>query len=119
MARDFPGTLRVARRPLPCFYLLVFQSPPPLQGKPPVAAKAWPSFAPGRAPPAFHRGLPNTAKPPTSAPPPARISRSTVCGSHPLGTALRQRAAPPVWSCPFPAAPATLPQQPAPSVALP
>src|SRR5579859_3814057 len=118
MARGSPGTIRVARRPPPCFYLLVSQSPPLLRGKPPAAAKAWPSFAPGRAPPASRRGLPNTAKPPTSAPPPARISRSTARDMHPLDTALRQRAAPPEWSCSFPAAPATLPQQPAPSVSL-
>src|SRR5579859_1217614 len=119
MAQDSSGMLRDARRPLPCFYLLVFQSPPPLRGKPPAAAKAWPSFAPGPAPPVSRRGLPNTVKPPTSAPPPARISRSTAYGSHPLDTALRQGATSPESSCSFPAAPATLPLQPAPSVSLP
>src|SRR5260370_41768616 len=81
MARDFPGTHRVARRPHPDFFLPASRSLPHPRGKLPAVEKAWEASAPARTPPASLRAPPNNEKPPRSATLPARFSRSIALGT--------------------------------------
>src|SRR5260370_4965677 len=115
MARDFPGTHRVAQRPHPDFFLPASRSLPHPRGKPPAAAKASEASAPARTPPGSLRAPPNNAKPPRSATLPARISRSIVFGTCREGMALRPAAESPEWVSPSPAVLAILPAILAPS----
>src|SRR4029077_13767103 len=79
-------------------------------------ATASAAFAPAPAQPAFRRAPPNTETPPTSASPPAQISRSTAPAIYPVGKALRPRAALREPASLFPLVPKTLPLKLAPSV---
>src|SRR2546429_6453579 len=58
------------------------------RGKPIVPGKAWPWFAPVRAPLASLCGPPNIATRPRAAPHPARISPSAAPGNGPANKAL-------------------------------
>src|SRR3989442_2811320 len=95
----------IAPRPRPGFSLRAFRSLPHPRGKPPAAAKAWPSFAPDPAPPASLHDPPSTATLPKSAKPPARISQSIAFGRRREGTAPPPAAELPEQAFPSPAAP--------------
>src|SRR4029077_9854923 len=87
-------------------------------GTPPAAAKASATSAIDPPPPASLRYPPKNAKSPTSAPPPAHISQSTVSGTHRANKARRPAAAPPAPASPSAASPETLPCSAAPSEIL-
>src|SRR6266849_9673125 len=73
-----------------------------------AATTASAAFVPAPMQPAFLRAPPNIATPPTSARPPAQISRSTAPGIHPAGNALRPVAAMRELASLFLAVPTTL-----------
>src|SRR5580692_2959769 len=119
MAPGCRGKRRAAPRSLPGFSRRAFRWPRRPQGKPPAAAKAWPSFATGPAPPAFHRGPRSNAKRPRFWPLPARTARSTACGTRPASRAPRQGAATRESLSRAPDARSTLPWRPAACFVLP
>src|SRR3981189_1107456 len=118
MTRDPRDTLRAVPRPRPGFSRRASRSPPHSRGKPPVAAIAWPWFAPDPALPASPHGPPNNATPPKSAPPPARISRSIGICKRRADTSLPLAKGLPEQACPSPAAQAIPAVKSAPSIVL-
>src|SRR6266850_7846395 len=111
MHRGSPSLLRGSSPPS-------FQWSLHLQGTPPAAAKAWPSFAPGPSPPASRRAPPSSATPPTPAMPPAQISRLILRGRNREDTAPLPATKWPESPSLSPAAPAILLLKSAPSIVL-
>src|SRR6266566_5386073 len=98
MARDLRDTHRAAPRLRPGFSRRASRALPHPQGKPIAAAKAWPSFAPGPAPPASRLDPPSIATPPKPEPPLAQIFQSIVRGKRRGDRLLHPAAISPEWA---------------------